>query len=235
MNKKYVTHKREPFFQLAIDLIKAEDRVLDIGPGNGQFADQCKRKDIYFLEGNEKSANYLKERFENVHCGELPVLPFGTHFFNLIHISHVVEHLHPAELYETLKELDRCCVPGGAIVISTPVLWEGFYDDLSHIKPYNPVVFQKYLCNGNNYSLTRKAISESYKTERLVYRLKEKKILESFKKSKSLLPSLIYEGYDFVRKNIIAQHKITGYTLVLRKQNKENQGLGINKLNISKD
>ncbi len=217
MKNKYVTHSREAFFDIAIDLIRKDDRILDIGPGNGKFADQCNRMDVYFLEANLSSVENLKTRFKNVFLSKLPNLPFEKGFFDIIHMSHVVEHLQPQELYETLQEIDRCCAPGGAVVISTPVLWEGFYDDLSHVKPYNPAVFLKYLCNGENYSLSREVISDQFRLERLEYRLKEKKLFQGLKKSKSFFPKMFYDGYDFIRKNFVRQHQITGYTLVLRK------------------
>jgi len=137
MQNKFVTHRREPFFEIAKELISSNSTVLDVGSGNGSFANFCGHSNIYMYESNPKSVKFLKGKFPNVFQGSLPKLPFSDNSFDLIHMSHVIEHLQPNEVYETLKEFDRCCKAGGAIVISAPLMWEGFYDDLSHITPEN--------------------------------------------------------------------------------------------------
>ena len=58
--------------------------------------------------------------------------------------------------------MDRCLKNNGYIIISTPLLWYGFYDDLSHVKPYNPEVLLKYFCYFPDTILTREHISKNY-------------------------------------------------------------------------
>lgn len=217
INNKYITHRREPFFEIAKKYIKENDTVLDIGAGNGNFADFSNKREIYLFDGNASSINFLRDKnYINVFQGQLPKLPFNNNFFNLIHISHVVEHLQPQELYETVKEIDRCCKPSGRIVISAPLLWEGFYDDLSHVKPYNPYVFQKYLCGGSKENLTRHSISNKYVVEELVYRFKEKEWVVNFKSSKKF--KILDKIYNRIRPLGFEKYNKTGYTIVLRKQ-----------------
>ena len=38
INKKYATHSREPFFEIANKHIKVDSKVLDIGAGSGKFS-----------------------------------------------------------------------------------------------------------------------------------------------------------------------------------------------------
>src|SRR5690606_23253477 len=135
IEEKYITYKRAPFFQIAKDLIKDGDVVLDVGAGDGSFSEFCQNDEIYQFDGNMESFNNLKKKFRNTFLGHLPNLPFQNNFFNIIHCSHVIEHLQPQELYDTLIEFDRVLKDGGRIVISAPLLWSGFYDDLSHVKP----------------------------------------------------------------------------------------------------
>ena len=219
MNKgKYYTHEREPFFEIANNYISKDSIVLDIGSGVGAFPEHCKRDDFYLFDGNQQTVDKLKKKYNHVVYGQLPKLPFESEFFDLIHCSHVVEHLEPQVFYETLTEMHRCLKVGGCLVISAPLIWSGFYDDLSHIRPYNPGVYRGYLCEGQKGSRTRKLISTSYKQERLVYRYlplndnfifystKSNKIISFFVKALNKLTS---KGFSFLEK--------TGYTIVLKK------------------
>ena len=85
VNKKYATHAREPFFEIANKNIKVESKVLDIGAGSGKFSIYCKRNDFYLFDGNQETVNFLKQENTNVFLGELPILPFDNEFFDLIH------------------------------------------------------------------------------------------------------------------------------------------------------
>lgn len=220
--KKFATHEREPFFEIAKEVVSKGDRILDIGAGNGNFANFCEIEDIYLLDGNQKSVEYLKTKFRNVTLGNLPTLPYDSNFFDLIHMSHVIEHLHPHEVYDTIKEMERCCKTGGVLVISAPLLWDGFYDDLSHVKPYNPFIFQKYLCAGSHSELTREKISDQFVVERLQYRFQERVFFYGIKKSKKLTHKILYRFYKFLQSKGVTRYQKTGYTIVLRKKAKVN-------------
>src|SRR5690554_3328012 len=180
MNKTFVTSKREVFFEMANQHISGYSLVLDIGSGEGAFADYCKRKDFYLFDGNLKTVDNLKKRFPNVFYGELPKLPFESGFFDLIHCSHVVEHLEPQIFYDTLREMDRCLKAGGILVISSPLMWNRFFDDLSHVKPYQPVIYEKYLTNTNTINTTRTKISWDYVILNLEYRYYERTFTDYF-------------------------------------------------------
>lgn len=219
IKNKYVTHKREPFFEIATEYIQPNSKVLDIGAGNGAFSKYLQRSDFYLFDGNKQTVEELKKEYANVVLGDLPVLPFEDNFFDVIHCSHVVEHLPPHIFYETLKEMDRCLKVQGYLVISAPLLWSGFYNDLSHIRPYNPKVYRNYLCGEQVFSRTRKVISEHYKQEKIVYRFREanEDLNYTIKKSKLLfgLPARIIRH---ILKNNIDYYEKTGYTIVLRKE-----------------
>ncbi len=215
IDKKYITHQRKPFFEIANAIIMPEYKVLDIGPGNGSFSKYCDREDFYLFEGNSVSAVNLMKQYPNVVEGRLPKLPFEDAKFDVIHMSHVIEHLQPQEVYDTLKEFDRCCKPNGAIVISAPLPWSGFYDDLSHIKPYPPESFVKYLSSlGANP--TREAISDAYDVERLQYRYLTEPNKIRRRKKNSLFEKVMYKINTYMIGSESIYQK-TGYTLILRK------------------
>ncbi len=211
IDKKYVTFEREPFFEIVEEYLNDNSRVLDIGAGNGNFADFFKRKDFYLFDGNEETVSRLKKRFQFVNSGKLPKLPYENSFFDIIHCSHVVEHLEPEDLYQTIMEMDRCLKQKGKIIISTPLYWEGFYDDLSHVKPYNPNVFLHYLVKENRKSRTREIISFNYKLIKIVYRYREIFDWTFYKNA-------IYRNLRRVLQRFTKKYEKTGYTIVLEKE-----------------
>lgn len=218
INLKYVTHSREPFFEIAKELIKPDSTVLDIGAGNGYFSEYCNRTDFFLLDGNKDNVDYLLNKYPHSHYGKLPNLPFKNLFFDVIHCSHVIEHLEPQELYITLKEMDRCLNDGGYIIISTPLLWENFYADLSHLKPYNPWLFYKYLTPVNGQILTRERISQHYKVKELQYRFREIPIMESFYNSRNnMLIKCVIFLIKMLHRLGLRRYEKTGYTIVLQK------------------
>jgi SAM-dependent methyltransferase len=170
INAKYITSNREPFFTIATKYIKDGDKILDIGSGDGCFSETIGRYDVYQLDSNIESITELKNRFPNCYHANLPDIPFPDNLFDIIHSSHVIEHLSPEKLYDTVKEIDRCLKPGGYLILSAPLQWSEFYDDLSHVKPYNTKVFEKYLCWGLKMCCTRPLISAGYTLIERVYR-----------------------------------------------------------------
>lgn len=211
MKKRFVTQKREPFFQIAKELIKLDSKVLDIGAGNGSFAKYCDRYDFYLMDGNPLN-KILNSVFPNYVINQLPEIPFENSFFDIIHCSHVVEHLDSQCLYDSLIQINRCLKPNGYLIISAPLLTDFFYDDLSHVKPYNPAVFIKYLCDSNNENLTREVISKEFRVISLDYRYKAYKLYgENIFKPFYWLSSILF-------KLGLRKYSKTGYTLVLQKQ-----------------
>lgn len=217
INKKYITQARELFFQIALDYISPKSKVLDIGAGDGAFAKFCKRDDFYLFDGNEKSVESLLTNFPNVAFGKLPDLPFEDQFFDMIHCSHVIEHLQPQELYDTLIEMDRTLKVGGHLVVSTPLLWDGFYNDLSHVKPYGPFVLEKYMTGTYLDNLTRKPVSVSYTVKRLEYRYLDSQKEVWYNEKNDFFGRILMSLNYRLRKRGLKRLVKTGYTSVLQK------------------
>src|SRR5690606_21681491 len=219
MNKEtYYTHAREPFFEIANNYITKDLLVLDIGPGDGAFPEYCKRDDFYLFEGNLDTVDILKKNYKNVFCGLLPKLPFDSNFFDVIHCSHVVEHLEPQMFYDSLVEMDRCLKIGGCLVISAPLMWSGFYNDLSHVRPYNPKVYRNYLCGEQKHSRTRNLISTSYKQEELVYRyIASDNVINYYNAKGGALVGYLVKAINKMKNKGFLFMEKTGYTVVLKK------------------
>ncbi len=211
------TRSRIPFFEIARNIIKPDDKVLDIGAGDGCFSRYCKRNDFYLVDGNEITIQKHKDEFPNYIYSKLPTLPFDDNMFDLIHVSHVLEHLDNQEFYETIKEINRCLKYSGHLVISMPLLSDFFYDDLSHIKPYNPAIFFKYLTKDTVNNLSRSKISEEYEIIQLQHRYDGKKLLEFPQVQGMIHFWILNKFFGGLRRIGFKKYVKTGYTIVLKK------------------
>ncbi|MBI9067993.1 MAG: methyltransferase domain-containing protein [Salinivirgaceae bacterium] len=228
-NQKYFcTNSRIPFYNIAKDYIPEDAvdfKILDIGVGKGEFAAHINLLDysnMFQIEGNLNTVELLKKKYPNILHLELPNrIPLESNSLNLIHSSHLVEHLNHKGLFEVLQEMNRLLVENGILVLSAPMLSDFFYDDLSHIKPYNPVVFINYL-SAIERQASNKAIADNYVVERLQYRYGEYDVRgnedEGVFSHYYLIDFVIRVRNLFVKWLKIKAYKRTGYTLVLRKR-----------------
>lgn len=214
--KRFVTTERKPFFEIVQPFVEGKKIIIDLGAGTDEFAKTIGREDTYLLEANEHSYRQLKEKYPNVFLWRAQEpLPFATQSAGLMHLSHLIEHLQPEDCYYLLKEIDRVLAPHGNLVISTPCLNPDFYNDLSHVKPYNPAVFLRYLV-WDPICSTRPVISSKYIQKYLVYRYS----LEAIPRFGSKYFFLDLVGWSItslLTRLGIDMYKKTGYTLILEK------------------
>lgn len=145
-NKNYqavfLLKKEYAYFQECI-------QILDIGCGEGSFL-SLDPKRITGVDQNKKSIAQCKQKDLQAVFGKVTRLPFRDKTFDGIHASHIIEHLVPNDAFEMLSESSRVLKNGGIFVLSSPILWYGFYSDFTHVKPYNPESIERYLCfNGS--------------------------------------------------------------------------------------
>jgi len=221
--RSYSTMRREPFYRVAGKYLPtdADATVIDIGAGNGLFAQlfslDKKYRNLVLLDANMSTVRSLKTRFTNVVLYRAPEkLPFEPHRVAYVHCSHLVEHLEPMEVYKFLEEIDRILAPGGILVISTPMLHVRFYDDLSHVRPYNHSVFRRYLCQ-NIENRSSDSISHSYSVVELVYRWGPADIHGIVGSPFAVVDLAVRVFTKLVSFLGIRRYAENGYTLVLRK------------------
>ena len=180
--KEYSSNKREPFYDLALPYlpVNKDAVIVDIGSGSGGVGKRLDLhktyKNVILLDGNEETVEYLQKEGYKAILHKVPSnLPFKNESVTIIHCSHMVEHLTHLQLYSFMSEVDRVLCNGGIFIISTPLFWKNFYNDLSHIKPYNPSVFIKYLCEKSEQR-TAKSVSGNFIIKKITYRYSTEEI-----------------------------------------------------------
>ncbi|MCA9904211.1 MAG: class I SAM-dependent methyltransferase [Anaerolineae bacterium] len=218
----YTLNDRLPFFDIAGKHLPDDKDafIVDIGAGDGYFAQHLglnQYRNLFLLDGNAASVADLQASFQNALIYVAPgKLPFEDNTVAYIHCSHLIEHLSSSDLYDFLQEMDRVLIDSGIIVVSTPMLWSRFYDDLTHVRPYNPTVFQHYLM-AERRNRTRDVISGNYSIVELVYRYGVEDVSEGLHSDNLILDAAIELTKRALYRIGLKRYRKNGYTLVLQK------------------
>ena len=179
--------------------------ILDAGCGEGRFISQNPHK-IVGLDWNVESINKCREYSYNVIEGDIRCLPFKNESIPGIHCSHVIEHFLPTDVHNILSEFDRVLNPGGILLIRSPLLWDGFYSDLTHIRPYNPEAIIHYLTPSKEHTLEH--ISQDFETIYLKWRYRPLQLRNRY--FNAAVKVFNRWGFPWLQRN--------GYMLILRKR-----------------
>lgn len=228
LRNKYCSGERRPFYLLAGKYLpqNQESIVVDIGSGNGEFAKifnfKFKFKKFFLLDANPENILNLKKEFGERYVLQYKIpnrMPFEDGEISYIHCSHVIEHLFPSDLYAFLVEVDRVLSIRGILVISAPLFWSRFYNDLSHIKPYNPSVLINYLSFNQSKTRTSKTISQSYKLLELIYRYRTENVNDYnyYGNKFFILDLLLYFTKIILIKFGFRKYIKNGYTIIFKK------------------
>lgn len=95
--------------------------LLEIGPGHGAFLNYARQCGwlVIGLEASRYAAERARARYGiEVRCATLETtdLPDGT--FDVVHLSHVLEHLR--DPIGALRAVHRLLKPGGAVIVEVP-------------------------------------------------------------------------------------------------------------------
>lgn len=221
--KVYCTNDHRRFYDIAARYLPSneDDVVVDLGAGEGQFVDYLdldkRYKNIFLLDGHRSTVEKLKGRFNKAIIYKVPdKLPFENSSVSYLHCSHLIEHLYYDELYQLLKEIHRVLDKNGILIVSSPMLYSEFYNDLSHVRPYNPDVLLRYFCDKYK-NASHDMISEGYSKLELVFRYRTLDIDEGWGSNLIIVDFMIQLFKAVLSIFGVKRYSKNGYTVVLKK------------------
>ncbi|MBZ0215468.1 MAG: class I SAM-dependent methyltransferase [Fimbriimonadaceae bacterium] len=227
MSKNIYSRKREPFFDIALKYLpKSNDAcILELGPGPGRFLQYGKLieryKNLYVIENADVSVKILNELGvpDIIQADLADGIPLPDSSVDFIHFSHVVEHMDYRDVYSLMQEIDRVTRPGAVFVVSAPMMNGRFYNDLSHVKPYNPDVFLDYMSEDAGVEIrSRNVAAARFVEKELVYRVTTSVYDPFWYSDRPFVNFLIVTARKFARALGIRKYVKSGFTLVLQKQ-----------------
>ncbi|OGY62910.1 MAG: hypothetical protein A2745_00280 [Candidatus Harrisonbacteria bacterium RIFCSPHIGHO2_01_FULL_44_13] len=109
--------------------VRKDFRILDIGCGNGFFAEQLRRDDfweVFGYDAGDYATNERKKYFREFKVGNInfEMLPWPDDFFDAVSAWQVIEHLENPHHF--IREVNRVLKPGGIFFLSTPNIFNIF-------------------------------------------------------------------------------------------------------------
>ena len=143
--------------------ITKDAAILDVGCGNGTNMTILKNQGYNNITGCDISHEMISIcRHKNLQTIELEDLTQGHQTYDVLLVSHVIEHIGYPQITDFLNFYLSKLRDGGKMIIITPLLSNKFYTDIDHIKPYN---IDALLHLFNTQTERSQAYSKSYNCE----------------------------------------------------------------------
>lgn len=122
--------------------VNPKARVLDVGCGYGRYLIPLQEMGLDVL-GVEQNSDILRANEKRgLPCISAAAFEKSSACYDVIILSHIIEHFAPDELFSFLNFYLSRLAKGGYLIIATPLYSAYFYDDFDHIKPYHPLGLQ---------------------------------------------------------------------------------------------
>jgi len=112
-------------------------KILDIGCGLGNNLDLLQELGYRDVSGVDISPNMVEATREKGHRACLPE-QLEQRDLDVLLFSHVIEHLGYPEIVGFMENYFQHAKPDALIIVITPILYDAFFNDVDHIKPYYP-------------------------------------------------------------------------------------------------
>jgi len=153
LNRKSTQQERELIVASEMKFIKRflskEITFLEIGPGDCALSFEVARfvKRVYAIDISEEITKSLKSPPPNFHLilSDGISIPIPPNSVEVAYSNQLMEHLHPADAFEQLKNIYNALVPGGVYICITPNRLNGphdvskYFDEVAtgfHLKEY---------------------------------------------------------------------------------------------------
>jgi ubiquinone/menaquinone biosynthesis C-methylase UbiE len=156
------------------------DRILDLGCGNGRLSElfRVKAVDYYGVDFSQKLIDIARERYPHLkfQVADALNLPFPSNFFDKVFSIAVLHHIPSKELrLQFLKETKRILRPKGLVILS---VWNfSFFKNLNFLIKSISLKFRKNMDFGDAFILWGNDLL------RYVHVFSEKEIKSLFQKS----------------------------------------------------
>jgi SAM-dependent methyltransferase len=115
-----------------------EHRVLDVGCGYGKTLNLLRTNGLKGV-GVDVNQSMVKTNLSNgLNCLTLEQFDDTSDSYDLIMMLHVIEHFSPPDLLHFIDHYLGRLKLGGRLILATPLMWPGFFDDFDHVKTYQP-------------------------------------------------------------------------------------------------
>lgn len=123
---------------ILLNLVGKEDRVLELGCGNGRITNYLPCKELVGIDAFDYSA-YFKGKFILHNINDLSFIEDNS--FDVVLAIDVIEHLEKEDGFKLLKEMDR--IAKRTIFVFTPKKWTDNRDSVEN---------KRYWSYGNMYN-----------------------------------------------------------------------------------
>lgn len=186
---------------------------LEVGSGLGRFPllvlKRFPRFNITCIEKNRQLANMTTQAGLNTITGDFTAYSFPADSYDVIHCSHVIEHLAYPDIASALNKLAAVTRPKGFVIIRSPLMHQGFYNDLDHIRPYPPEAILSFFANPQQQLVGDQRVREVLRWYR-----REAVVFASGSKLKSTASYVMKSAYCHVG---FPRAKPNGFVLILQR------------------
>jgi 2-polyprenyl-3-methyl-5-hydroxy-6-metoxy-1,4-benzoquinol methylase len=128
------------------------EKILDVGCGRGRYLVPLLEQgyDVIGVEINGDQVNSIPEKYRDQVISPDQAIQLQE-TFDLIIMSHVIEHIEIKNFIGFMDSYLRLLRSNGWLIIATPLMYEGFYDDYDHVRPYTPKAIATLYSNNTQF------------------------------------------------------------------------------------
>ncbi len=140
LRQKFVNkrnHENQALIKYFTQYVKRDALILDVGCGLGHNLTLLKNNGYLNAVGTDISDEMLDASKERGHTTlAFEDLNAYQKHFDVLLFSHVLEHIEYRDIQKILESYFDLAKSDALIMVCMPLIYDGFYNDVDHIKPY---------------------------------------------------------------------------------------------------